>query len=126
MTGATEGSTSGPASTSEATFETKASPQELYPVYDTSRKLRDDPLNMPEALEQRFGTSGSGGIPLGLRQTLFERHRDMSPDLNREDYRCRQQQRSHGHVRYGRYNHRQLGLYRIAPPGHACEERRKP
>src|SRR5579863_2471101 len=118
MTGATEGSTSGPASASEATFETKASPQELYPVYDTSRKLRDDPLNTRKDVDWRFGASGGRRIPLGLRQTLFERHRHMPPDLNGQDHRCRQQQSAHSYVGDRRDHHWQLGLYRVASPSY--------
>src|SRR5579863_1106398 len=64
----------------------------------------------------------SGGVPLRLRKSLLKGDRNMSPNLNREDDRRRQQQRSNGYVCHGRDDHRQLRLNRVAAPGYASEK----
>ncbi len=54
-------------------------------------------------------------IPLRLRDTLGESHRNVAPHLNRQNYSSCQKQRADGYMRYRGRDHGQFGLDCVLP-----------
>ena len=112
------------------TFEAKGNPQELETVYDIqsgSRTLNGAAILRTLMLESRrpslHQSLRGGRILLCLRNSFFECHRYVAPDLNRQHDGRRQQQRTHGDVCHGRNHHREFGLHRIFVPRTPALER---
>src|SRR5579862_1776499 len=70
--------------------------------------------------------SGGGRVMLRLQNALFERDRNVSPYLNRQNDRGGQKQRAYRDVGHGGNDHRELRLSRLASPGNAGEEGSEP
>src|SRR5579859_2508681 len=141
MTGAAEaGSTSEAESANAAAFETKVSPGNWYQFTTSCDLLGIEKHNSPqrhrdtEKTKARYffcrfvapwrTTFASRGrrILLGLREAFFKGYRNVAPDLDRQDYGCRQQERAYGYVRDGRNYHRKFWLDGVVPPGHAGQK----